>query len=111
MKNRKLLFFWPVLIIGIALIVMPFAMSMPSKAGAGQDMLDNFRPIMQPDNVVSRRRQYLIYKSTAQCHGCRAAPADRYSDELKMMAGMSFLSILPSALVSMNGVTAAMLLT
>ena len=58
MKNRKLLFFWPVLIIGIALIVMPFAMSMPSKAGAGQDMLDNFRPIMQPDNVTKTADYY-----------------------------------------------------
>lgn len=43
--------FWPVLVIGIALIVMPFAMSLPSKANAGQHMIDNFRPIMQPASV------------------------------------------------------------
>ncbi|HLA81317.1 MAG TPA: hypothetical protein VJP78_06845 [Thermoleophilia bacterium] len=58
MKNGKLLFFWPVLVIGIALVVMPFAMSMPSKAGAGQDMLDNFRPIMQPANVSKTADYY-----------------------------------------------------
>ncbi|MFH0917492.1 MAG: hypothetical protein V1912_13745 [bacterium] len=58
MNNRRLLFFWPVLVIGIALIVMPFAMSMPGKAGAGQTMLDNFRPIMQPDNVSKTADYY-----------------------------------------------------
>lgn len=47
--NRHL--FWPILAIGIALIVAPLALSLPSKAGAGQDMIDDFRPIMQPGNV------------------------------------------------------------
>ena len=58
MRDRRLLFLWPILIIGIVLIVMPFAMSMPSKAGAGQDMLDNFRPIMQPANVTKTADYY-----------------------------------------------------
>jgi hypothetical protein len=57
-SDKKRFFFWPVLVIGIALIVMPFAMSMPSKAGAGQDMLDNFRPIMQPANVTKTADYY-----------------------------------------------------
>jgi hypothetical protein len=43
--------FWAVLVIGIALIVMPFAISLPSKSSAGQRMIDDFRPIMQPDTV------------------------------------------------------------
>jgi hypothetical protein len=47
--NRKVL--WPILAIGVALIVMPFAISLPSKASAGQTMMDNFHPIMQPTNV------------------------------------------------------------
>jgi hypothetical protein len=46
---RKML--WPVLVIGALLIIMPFAISLPSKANSGQHMLDNFRPIMQPANV------------------------------------------------------------
>ncbi len=47
--NRKVL--WPILAIGVALIVMPFAISLPGKASAGQTMMDNFQPIMQPANV------------------------------------------------------------
>jgi hypothetical protein len=45
------IFYWPILIIGILLIVLPFAISLPSKASAGQAMLDNFHPIMQPASV------------------------------------------------------------
>lgn len=47
--NRKLL--WAVLVIGFALVVAPFALSLPGKSAAGQRMLDNFQPIMQPDQV------------------------------------------------------------
>ena len=39
-------FYWPILIIGVLLIVAPFAISLPSKASAGQAMLDNFHPII-----------------------------------------------------------------
>jgi hypothetical protein len=60
-NDRKLLFFWPVLIIGIVLIVMPFAMSMPGKAGAGQKMLDSFHPIMQADQVQKTADYYQIF--------------------------------------------------
>ncbi len=49
--NRKVL--WAVLVIGIALIVLPFAMSLPSKASHGQTMMDQFHPIMQPAAVKS----------------------------------------------------------
>jgi hypothetical protein len=44
-------YFWPILVIGVILIVAPFAISLPSKASAGQTMLNNFHPIMQPANV------------------------------------------------------------
>jgi len=47
--NRKLL--WTVLVIGLALVIAPFALSLPSKAGAGERMLNGFQPIMQPDQV------------------------------------------------------------
>lgn len=42
---------WPMLAIGVALIVAPLALSLPSKAGAGQKMLDGFHPLMQPAAV------------------------------------------------------------
>jgi hypothetical protein len=43
---------WPILVIGVALIVAPFAMSLPSKVSAGQKLLDNFHPVMQPGAVA-----------------------------------------------------------
>ena len=54
--NRKLL--WAVLAIGIALVVAPFALSLPTKAAAGQRMLNGFQPIMQPDQVNTTARYY-----------------------------------------------------
>lgn len=36
--------------IGLALIVLPLALSLPSKSSAGQRMIDDFQPIMQADN-------------------------------------------------------------
>src|SRR5689334_12352439 len=47
--NRKVL--WAVLAIGLAMVVAPFAISLPGKAAAGQRMMDNFHPIMQPAKV------------------------------------------------------------
>lgn len=44
-------FYWPILIIGVLLIVLPLAISLPSKANAGQAMLEKFHPIMQPASV------------------------------------------------------------
>src|SRR5689334_19110189 len=54
--TRKVL--WPVLVIGLALIVAPFAISLPSRASAGQDMIDNFHPIMQPAAVATTVKYY-----------------------------------------------------
>jgi hypothetical protein len=45
------MFHWPVLVIGVLLIVLPFAVSMPSRASAGQKLLSAFHPIMQPAAV------------------------------------------------------------
>lgn len=54
--NRKLL--WAVLAIGLALVVAPLAMALPSKAAAGQRMMSGFQPIMQPDQVQTTARYY-----------------------------------------------------
>jgi hypothetical protein len=54
--NRKLL--WAVLVIGLALVIAPFALSLPSKTAAGQRMLDGFQPIMQPAQVQTTARYY-----------------------------------------------------
>jgi hypothetical protein len=54
--NRKLL--WAVLGIGLGLVVAPLAMSLPSKANAGERMLNGFQPIMQPDQVQTTADYY-----------------------------------------------------
>src|SRR3989475_13319327 len=54
--NRKLL--WAVLAIGLALVIAPLALSLPSKAAAGQRMLNGFQPIMQADQVKTTAYYY-----------------------------------------------------
>lgn len=54
--NRKVL--WAVLVIGAALVIAPLALSLPSKAGAGERMLGDFQPIMQPDQVKTTAYYY-----------------------------------------------------
>lgn len=54
--TRKVL--WAVLVIGVAMIVAPFAMSLPSRSSAGQRMIDDFNPIMQADNVKTTYDYY-----------------------------------------------------
>lgn len=57
MRQPKL-FLWPILVIGVVLIVMPFAIGLPSKASHGQTMMDQFHPIMQPASVSSTVKYY-----------------------------------------------------
>jgi hypothetical protein len=54
--QRKL--FWAVLVVGLALVIAPFVISLPSKASAGQRMMDGFRPIMQSDQVALTAHYY-----------------------------------------------------
>lgn len=49
---------WPIFVLGIVLIVAPLVISMPSKASDGQAMLDDFRPIMQPESVATTADYY-----------------------------------------------------
>jgi len=54
--NRKL--FWGVLVIGLALVIVPFALGMPGKTAAGQRMLNGFHPLMQPAAVQTTANYY-----------------------------------------------------
>ena len=54
--NRKVL--WPILLIGAALVAAPFALSLPTKATAGERMIRDFQPIMQADAVQETARYY-----------------------------------------------------
>jgi hypothetical protein len=49
---------WVLLVIGIALVVAPFAMSLPSKASGGQRMLNAFHPLMAPAHVKETANYY-----------------------------------------------------
>jgi hypothetical protein len=42
---------WSTLAIGLILIAIPFAIGLPGKAGAGQTLLDDLNPLMQPASV------------------------------------------------------------
>ena len=54
--ERKVL--WPVLLIGLALVIAPFALSLPSKTAAGQRMLNDFRPLMGAAHVQTTANYY-----------------------------------------------------
>jgi hypothetical protein len=54
--SRKLL--WAFLVIGVVLFTLPLVISMPGKAGAGETMMQNFQPIMQPAQVQTTVRYY-----------------------------------------------------
>ncbi|MGD1011613.1 MAG: hypothetical protein ABR925_03645 [Acidimicrobiales bacterium] len=73
--TRKVL--WPVLVIGIFLIVLPFAISMPSKTSDGQTMLNQFHPIMQPSSVNTAANYYyntFVPLRTVAAEGLQATP-------------------------------------
>jgi hypothetical protein len=53
---RKLM--WPVLVIGLVLIVAPFAIQLPDRADGGQKMIDAFGPIMDEQNVQTTADYY-----------------------------------------------------
>ena len=54
--ERKVL--WPVLVIGLALVVVPFAIGLPGKTAAGQRMLNDFHPLMHPASVATTANYY-----------------------------------------------------
>jgi hypothetical protein len=54
--ERKVL--WPVLVLGLALVIAPFALGMPAKTAAGQRMLNDFRPLMQANAVATTANYY-----------------------------------------------------
>lgn len=56
MNHRKAL--WAILAIGLALVMAPLAMSLPSKSAAGERMLNEFQPIMKPTSVTKTAYYY-----------------------------------------------------
>ena len=54
--NRNVL--WAVLAIGLALVVVPFALGMPGKTAAGARMMSDFQPLMGADHVQKTADYY-----------------------------------------------------
>ncbi len=54
--NRKVLY--GVLVIGVLLIAMPFAIGLPGKSSSGEKMIDAFGPIMDEQNVQTTADYY-----------------------------------------------------
>jgi len=83
--SRKVV--WAVLAIGVAMIVMPLAMSLPSRASAGQNMIDGFRPIMQPANVNTTANYY--YETFVPLRGVAQGGVQAASETPKLMATLA----------------------
>ncbi len=54
---------WPVLVIGVILIVAPLVISLPSKGSAGQKMLNNFHSMMQPAAVKTTQNYFTDFEA------------------------------------------------
>jgi len=52
MTTAKPVFSWAVLLIGVVLIAAPFVIGLPGRASAGQEMIDEFHPLMQQSTVT-----------------------------------------------------------
>ncbi|HET9720883.1 MAG TPA: hypothetical protein VFP55_12460 [Solirubrobacteraceae bacterium] len=77
-------FLWPIVAIGVALIVTPFAISLPSKASHGQTMIDQFGPIMRPASVKVTAD---YYNRTFVPLGAVATGGSKAATELPSMMG------------------------
>jgi hypothetical protein len=53
---RKML--WPILVIGVVLIVLPFVFQMPSRTAAGDRMMKDFQPLMGAAHVQKTADYY-----------------------------------------------------
>jgi hypothetical protein len=108
--NRKLL--WAFFAIGVVLMAMPLVISLPSKARAGERMMQNFEPIMQPANVETT----VDYYDNVFVPLGKVAPAlneqtvAKFQAYLKGMGGMSAEGQkLMASLAAQNGMTQAQL--
>jgi hypothetical protein len=57
------------LALGVALVVLPFALSMPSRASDGADMVNDFHPIMQPASVAKTVKYYALFQGLGSTFG------------------------------------------
>jgi hypothetical protein len=97
--NRKVL--WAVLVIGAALVIAPFALSLPGKSAAGERMLGDFQPIMQPKQVQTTAYYYNDVFTTLG----KVVPAMSAANVAKFEAyvqGMKSVRLTPAQMQSMQ---------
>jgi hypothetical protein len=93
MKDKTRLFLWPVLVIGVALVVFPFATSMPGRTAAAQRLMDDFEPVMTGVNAAQTAGR--VYESLAdaghveQAKQALSARAPRAADILFAAASVA----------------------
>jgi hypothetical protein len=103
---RKLL--WAFLAVGIALFALPLAISMPGKASAGEKMMQNFQPIMQPDQVRTTVRYYdeVFVPLGKVAPALNAQTVTKFQGYLQGMGGMQAEGQkLMAAMAAQNGMT------
>lgn len=86
---QKLL--WPILAIGIALIVLPFAFRMPSRTAAGDRMMSDFHPLMQAASVQKTADYYnnvFVPLGTVSTQFTSAATNPKMQTQLKPLMPM-----------------------
>jgi hypothetical protein len=87
--ERKVL--WPILAIGVVLVVMPFAIGLPGKAAAGERMMNDFRPLMQPASVEKTASYYdnvFVPLGAVSTQFTKAATNPQMTEQLKPLMPM-----------------------
>lgn len=85
--NRNVL--WGVLVIGLALVIAPFALGLPGKSAAGQRMMDGFQPIMQPNQVQITADYYdHVFVPLGKVTPMMSAQIAKFNAYMKGFAGM-----------------------
>lgn len=97
--NRKVL--WTVLVIGLALVIAPFALSLPSKASAGERMMGDFQPIMQPDHVKTTA-YYYNEVFTPLGHVVPAMSAKNVAKFQRYVAGLKSVRLTPADMAKLQ---------
>jgi hypothetical protein len=83
--NRKAL--WAIVAIGLALVIAPLAMSLPSKSAAGERMLNNFQPIMQPAQV--RKTVHYYNKTFVPLRGVAIGGVQAGNESAKLVQALA----------------------
>ncbi len=80
-----------ILVLGVALVVMPIATSMFTRASAGEAMMKDFQPVMAPAAVTTTSGYYQLFKGVGTDFGPMMTQSNvaAFQGYLKGLEGMS----------------------